>query len=136
MYIDNYRATEEDDLCVYDPNQVYELEVQDLPAQCPYRQMFSFTQFRQGVQGPPSPPPTFTPSQAQAHQFGATTFVDQGAIAPCVFRFVYIWPRRGNGFWAWLTFVGRRSASGFRWTGRSWRFFGMDLRDIRSFQCF
>lgn len=140
MYINYFRDSDDEDICLYDEKDICELEVHDIPTECPYRQMLVDTQFYRIQQGPqsqpPSNPPQFTPSQPQAQQFGATTFVDQGAIKPCVFRFVYIWPRRGNGFWAWLTFVGRRSVSGFRWTGNRWRYFGMDLRDIRSFQCF
>jgi hypothetical protein len=134
----------------YDPNYTYELETEDLPLMCPYRQVVPFPPFPQGPQGPQgfqgpqgskggpsSAPPNFTPSQSQAHQFGPTPqAVDPGAIRPCTYRFVYIWPRRGRGFWAWLVFVGPRSVSGFRWTGNSWRYFGMDLRNIRSFQCF
>ncbi|WP_246615572.1 hypothetical protein [Clostridium thailandense] len=93
-------------------------------------------------QPPSSPPPSFAPSKSQAQVnnakgFGATPYaVDPGAIRPCTFRFVYIWPRRGNGFWAWLTFVGRNSASGFRWNGRRWVYFGIDLRQIDSFVCY
>lgn len=140
MYIDYFRDSDDEDICLYDEKEICELEVQDLPMECPYRQMFFNTQFYripQGPQGqPPSAPPNFTPEVQQAQQFGATPFVDQGAIKPCVFRFVYIWPRRGDAFWAWLTFVGRRSVSGFRWTRNTWRYFGMDLREIRSFRCF
>ena len=82
--------------------------------------------------GPPStPPPSFVPQQ------GPQLFaVDPGAIRPCRFRFVYIWPTRGRAFWAWLTFVGPTSAAGFRWTGFNWVYFGMDLTDISSFQCY
>jgi hypothetical protein len=131
----------------YDPNYTYELETEDLPLTCPYRQVVPFPPFPQGPQGPQgfqgpqggpsSAPPNFTPSQNQSQQFGPTPLaVDPGAIRPCTYRFVYIWPRRGRGFWAWLVFVGPRSVSGFRWTGNSWRYFGMDLRTIRSFQCF
>jgi hypothetical protein len=132
MYIDD--AT----IRFYNSIYNYELETQDFPLECPYRQMDDSTLFAQGPQGgPPSSPPNFTPSQPQSQQFGVTPLaIDQGAIRPCLYRFVYIWPRRGIGFWTWLTFVGPRSISGFRWTGSSWRFFGMDLRDISSFQCF
>jgi len=131
MYID------EDTIRFCNAKYNYELETQELPLDCPYRQMDSFTPLAQRPQGgPPSTPPNFTPPQPQSQQFGASTFIDQGAIRPCLYRFVYIWPRRGNGFWAWLTFVGPRSVSGFRWNRNTWRFFGMDLRDIRSFQCF
>ncbi|WP_253200462.1 hypothetical protein [Clostridium sp. CF012] len=138
MYID------EDTIRLYYSNYMYELEQQSLPLTHPYRQMGPFPPFPKVPQGssgpqgiPSSGPPNFTPSQSQSQQFGATPLaVDPGAIRPCIFRFVYIWPRRGRGFWAWLTFVGPRSVAGFRWNGNTWRYFGMDLRDINSFQCF
>jgi hypothetical protein len=148
MYIDNFRNTDEEDVCSYDPNYIYQLETQDLPVACPYRQIGPFPPippFPGGPQGrphyavgmPPSAPPNFTPSEPQAQQFGVTPYaVDPGAIRPCVYRFVYIWPTRGRGFWAWLTYVGRRSAAGFRWHRNNWRYFGIDLREIRRFQCF
>ncbi len=86
--------------------------------------------------GPPSgPPPSFVPQQSQAH--GAGVFaVDPGAIRPCTFRYVYIWLNTGESFWAWLVFVGSRSAAGWRWTGFRWIYFGVDLRNIESFLCF
>lgn len=137
MYAENYRNYDDQDVCLYDFKQIYDLETEDLPPQCPFRQMITLQRSIQGAQQPPSAPPSFTPQQTQAKQFGASTFaVDQGAIEPCLFRFVYIWPTRGNGFWAWLVFVGRRSVSGFRWDRGTWRFFGMDLRQISSFQCY
>jgi hypothetical protein len=140
----------------YNPEYDDELETEDLPLDCPYRQMQPFPGFpgsqgpqqgppgfpgSQGPQGPkggPSQaPPKFTPSQPKSQQFGpGVKFVDPGAIRPCTFRFVYIWPNRGRGFWAWLTFVGPRSVAGFRWSGNRWRYFGMDLRQIDSFQCY
>lgn len=143
MYID------EDTIKFYYSNYRYDLETQDLLLTSPYRQIGPFPFFpqgpgSQGPQGPKGPqgvpstgPPSFTPSQSQAQQFGATPLaVDPGAIRPCIYRFVYIWPRRGRGFWAWLVFVGPRSVSGFRWYRNNWRYFGMDLRNISSFQCF
>lgn len=147
MYID------EDFVRFYDPDYTYELETEDLPLTCPYRQMPPFPPFQQGPQGPPgfqgpqgppgtqggppSAPPSFTPSQPQTQQSGPSIkAVDPGAIRPCTYRLIYIWPRRGRGFWAWLTFVGRRSVSGFRWNGNRWVYFGTDLRNISSFQCF
>ena len=132
------------------PDYLYHLETYDLPYGCPYRQTVPFGPGPgfggaqgpgpAGQQGPPSsPPPNFTPAKntKSAQGPGASTkFIDQGAIRPCVFRFVYIWPTRGQGFWAWLTYVGRRSVAGFQWNGRRWVYFGMDLRKIDSFQCF
>ncbi|MCX7748133.1 MAG: hypothetical protein N2645_14795 [Clostridia bacterium] len=86
--------------------------------------------------GPPSgPPPSFTPQQAQAQGFGAYA-VDPGAIRPCTYRFVYLWLTNGRQFWAWLTFVGRRSAAGYRWIGFRWVYFGIDLDRIESFICY
>lgn len=94
-----------------------------------------------GLGPPSSPPPSFAPQQSQAQTysqgFGATPLaVSPGSLRPCLYRFVYIWPRRGRGFWAWLTRVDRRSASGWRWNGRRWVYFGIDLRQIESFQCY
>jgi len=90
-----------------------------------------------GSSGPPSgPPPSFVPQQAQA-QGGVGVFaVDPGAIRPCTFRFVYIWLTTGERFWAWLVFVGPRSAAGWRWSGFRWIYFGVDLRSIESFVCY
>lgn len=87
---------------------------------------------------PLGPPPAGVPQQP------ITSFaIDPGAIASCLFRFVYIWMKPGRGlggrmgdqFWAYPTFVGRTSISGFRWDGRRWIFFGTDLRNISSFVC-
>jgi len=62
--------------------------------------------------------------------------VSQASIRPCRFQFVYIWPTTGRPFWAWLINVDRRSIAGFRWNGRRWVYFGMDLRRIAMFECF
>ncbi|HOJ47472.1 MAG TPA: YmaF family protein [Bacillota bacterium] len=86
---------------------------------------------RPGV-APSTPPPSFTPTE----QSPSLRALDPGAVAPCQFRFSYIWPRRGRPFWAWIIFVGRRSFSGFKWEGRRWVYFAMDLRDIRNIQCY
>lgn len=89
-----------------------------------------------GQSGPPSgPPPSKTPTLKST---GGPTVkaVDPGAIRPCRYQYVYIWPKYGRPFWAWLTFVGPRSAAGYRWTGYRWRYFGIDLNQIESFECF
>ncbi|OIJ22508.1 hypothetical protein BKP45_06000 [Anaerobacillus alkalidiazotrophicus] len=83
--------------------------------------------------GPPtSPPPSYIPTQAQ--QVG-TFAVDPGGIRGCLFRYTYIWLRNRQQFWYYPTFVGRRSVSGYRWTGFRWVYFGVSLREITSFQC-
>jgi len=87
--------------------------------------------------GPPQgPPPSFTPSQASAQQSIGVLAVDPGAIRPCRFRYVYLWLDNGQQFWAWLIFVGGRSVAGWRWTGFTWVYFGIDTNRIRSFVCF
>jgi hypothetical protein len=88
-----------------------------------------------GQGGPPSgPPPSFTPSLTQAQGPGVFA-VDPGAIRPCTFQFVFIRLTNRRSFWAWLTFVGRNSVAGYRWNGRRWVYFGVDLRRIDSFFC-
>lgn len=93
---------------------------------------------------PPGGPPNFIPSKndkgvqnlsGQAGP-GATPLVSPGSISFCLFQFTYIWERGGRSYWAYLLNVDRRSVSGFRWLGRSWAFFGVDLRRIDSFICF
>ncbi|MCG3419216.1 hypothetical protein [Oceanobacillus jordanicus] len=80
---------------------------------------------------PTTPPPSFQPVQPQAQLFA----VDPGAIRSCLFRFTFIWTR-WQSFWFFPTFVGRNSISGFRWTGNRWFFFGTDLDNVQSFQCY
>jgi hypothetical protein len=146
MYIDDYRNFDvNEDIDEFDDmNQLYNLETYDLPTGCPYRQMIpppiggpGPSSGPSGQNAPSGPPPNFTPSQAQGYQGGmGVKAVDPGSMRPCLYRFVYIWPKRGRGFWAWLTFVGRRSASGFRWNGFRWVYFGIDLQRIESFTCY
>ncbi|RIU91943.1 hypothetical protein [Oceanobacillus picturae] len=85
----------------------------------------------QSVGAPTTPPPSFQPVQPQAQLFA----IDPGAIRSCLFRFTYIW-MRWQSFWFFPTFVGRNSISGFRWTGNRWVFFGTDLDNVQSFQCY
>lgn len=83
---------------------------------------------------PPGPPPKVTPKKST--NTPSVKSVSPGSIRPCVFQYVYIWLDNGRSFWAWLTRVDRRTASGFRWTGFMWVYFGVDLRRIEFFQCF
>lgn len=110
-----------------------------------------------GISGggmPPGPPPSHTPEKRPPRPGGGgpgghggpgpghggsgqqPKFVESSSLRPCRFKFVYIWPRRGAGFWAWLINVGRRSISGYRWSRGRWAYFGMDLREIDSFICY
>jgi hypothetical protein len=90
----------------------------------------------QGAQSgaPSGPPPSFVPAQSQ--QVG-TFAVDPGSIRGCLFRYTYIWMRNRQQFWFYPTFVSRTSmsVSGWRWTGFSWMFSGVSLREIQSFTC-
>ncbi|MFC2947476.1 hypothetical protein [Virgibacillus sediminis] len=80
---------------------------------------------------PSTPPPPFTPDQNQFQLYA----VDPGGIRGCLYRFTYIWLRR-DSFWFYPTFVGRNSIAGYRWQGRRWVYFGIDLDRIESFQCY
>ena len=83
--------------------------------------------------GPPtSPPPSMVPQQTQ--QVGAFA-VDPGSMIRCLHRFTYVWLRGREQFWFFPTFIGRRSVSGYRWTGSRWLHFGISLRQIQSFTC-
>jgi hypothetical protein len=83
-------------------------------------------------QAPTTPPPSFTPSRPQF----SIAAVDPGGISGCLFKFTYILLTNNQAFWAYPIFVGPRSISGFRWTGYSWVYFGIDLNLIDYFQCY
>ncbi|SEQ78290.1 transporter [Piscibacillus halophilus] len=88
----------------------------------------------QGPGGPPQgPPPSFVPQQGG--QFGVQA-VDPGSIRGCLYRYTFLWLDNRQRFWFFPTFVGRRSVSGYRWTGFFWVYYGVDLRRIESFQCY
>jgi len=100
------------------------------PSQVPGRP--PYTQAPSSSSGPPSnPPPAFLPQQSPS-----LYMIDPGAIRPCTFQFVYLWLEDGRSFWAWLTFVGRRSVAGWRWFGNRWIYFGTDIDNISSFVCY
>lgn len=87
----------------------------------------------QGMQQAPTAPP---PQTAPPKPMTSTFAVDPGAIAGCLYRNTYVWPRSGPGFWFYPVFVGRTSVAGFRWNGFSWMYTGIDLQRIESFTCF
>lgn len=92
---------------------------------------------------PKSPPPNFIPSKSDS---GVQSFSSSGggvskAVSPtsirfCLFKHTYIWERNGRSYWAFLLNVDRRTVSGFRWLGRNWAYFGVNLRRIDSFVCY
>ncbi|WWB87008.1 transporter [Priestia aryabhattai] len=88
-----------------------------------------------GAQPPSSPPPAFTPAPKLGSGGPSLYAVDPGAISGCLYRYTYIWPRYGRPYWFYPTFVGRRSVAGYRWTGSFWVYAGVDVNQIREFQC-
>lgn len=93
---------------------------------------------------PKSPPPNYIPTKSssgvQSFSSGGdgiqTTAVSSNSIRFCLYKYTYIWQRNGRSYWIFLLNVDRRSMSGFRWTGRYWVYFGIDLRRIDSFVCY
>ncbi|MGL4337961.1 MAG: hypothetical protein ACRCST_13790 [Turicibacter sp.] len=84
---------------------------------------------------PTSPPPSFTPQKEPSSGPGLKA-IDPGGIKGCQYRFVYIWPMYGPGYWMFLTYVGKKSIAGYRWNGRHYVYGGVDLNAIESFQCY
>ncbi|WP_225434190.1 transporter [Peribacillus tepidiphilus] len=92
-----------------------------------------------GQTGPPSgPPPAFTPQQTTLLGGPQGLAVDPGSLRNCLYRFTFIWLNNGRSFWFYPTFIGRNSVAGYRWRRRynRWVYFGLDTRNISSFQCF
>ena len=126
--IDYEGATYDDMPEILDPaNQFY----------CPYIQFYAFhppmympNMSRQQPHHrlPPGPPPAHTPSKKNA----STT---KSSLKPCLFKYTHIWPKRGNPFWAWITYVERNTISGYRWYRNRWAYFGMNIKQIDNFIC-
>ena len=93
---------------------------------------------------PKSPPPNYTPSKKDhevqnfSHgEYGpGTNAVSSNSIRFCVFKYTYIWEVNGRSYWAFLFNVYRESVSGFRWNGKNWGYWEVDLRRIDSFVCY
>lgn len=85
-------------------------------------------------EAPTAPPPSFVPQMTSA----SVMAIDAPSMRRCLNRNTYVWLRNGRSFWFYPTFVGRNSVAGFRWSPsrRRWMYFGIDAREIRSFQCF
>lgn len=82
-------------------------------------------------QPPMMPPPPFMPEKPQMQ----TKAIDPGAIRGCLYRYTYIWTEN-DSFWFYPTYIGRNSISGYRWSRNRWVYFGIDLYNIQSFQCY
>jgi len=93
---------------------------------------------------PKSPPPNYIPNKNdggvqsfnQGNYGAGTKAVSQNSIRFCLYKYTYIWEVNGRSYWAFLLNIDRVSASGFRWLGRRWVYFGVDLRKIDSFVCY
>lgn len=81
------------------------------------------------------PPPPANPPAAAAASGPSLKAVDSGAIRGCLNRYTYIRLEGREQFWMYPTFVGRKSVSGYRWYGFMWLYYGVDLTQIKSFQC-
>lgn len=89
-------------------------------------------------------PPNYTPSKKDkgVQSFGSsqggpqTKSVSPNSIRFCLFQFTYIWEVNGRSYWCYIIQVDNRTVTGFRWFGRSWAYFGIDLRRIDSFVCY
>lgn len=97
----------------------------------PYFRVFPGTPGPQSSQAPTAPPPSFTPQQSPS-----TFAIDAGSIRMCRNRNTFVWLTNGERFWYYPVLIGPDSTSGFRWNGRFWMIFAINLRRISSFTCF
>lgn len=86
----------------------------------------------------PGPPPSYTPKQAPSSKSSNSNMlkVSPGSLSPCKYQYVYVWQTNGSSYWAWFTRIDRTTASGYRWNGYRWVYFGVDLNRIESFECY
>lgn len=95
---------------------------------------------------PQSPPPNYVPSKkdkgvqnlkgGESKDNISTKAVSPTSISFCLYKYTYIWETSGRSYWTFLLYIDRTTVSGFRWLGRNWVYFGLDLRRIDSFICY
>lgn len=119
-------------------NQNYPFEPINLTKQNKEKQKYPSNNFQNNQNAMPGPPPSFTPKQNTVSKNNNPSLlkVSPGSIRPCKYQYVYMWLTNGNSFWAWLTNIDHNTASGFRWNGYRWVYFGIDLNRVESFECY
>lgn len=92
---------------------------------------------------PSGPPPFSNPSKnnknVQNLNFSyknSKKGFSSNSLAPCLYRYTYIWQKNGFSYWAYLTSLSSCSISGWRWIGFRWVYFGVDYKRIDSFICY
>lgn len=85
----------------------------------------------QNIKSPPKGSPKKSDSQVKSFKN-----VSPNSIRFCLYKYTYIWERRGRNYWAFLTYVDNRTVAGFRWFRFRWVYFGIDIRRIDSFVCY
>ena len=92
---------------------------------------------------PLGPPPFDKPSKNNKHvqnlNLSSSNYkksFSSNSLAPCLYRYTYLWQKNGFSYWAYLTSLSSCSISGWRWIGFRWVYFGVDYKRIDSFVCF
>ncbi len=88
-------------------------------------------QRRPGLPTPP-PPPFFPPDRQPGQRLTSPR-----QLSRCLYRVVYIWPKRGRPFWIWPVAIRRNTVEGYRWNQRRqrWNYFTMSIDQIDRFRC-
>lgn len=117
------------------PREPYGPMNQDMPNRRRFDPDFNYGNrpddfFPPGIRVPLGPPPEMTPSLSRDRNR------QRRNINNCLFRFVFMIFRNGERSWVWPIQIRRRELIGFRWNGRRWVNFRVDLRNIADFICF
>jgi hypothetical protein len=114
----------------YCPYSMYRL-------QCPFNYGYrpKVEEYPIQQQAPPkNPPPNYTPKLSDAASPTLTT-VEFGVVAPCIFKFTYLWLKSGDSFWSYIVYVSKTSIAGWKYKAGQWVYFGLDLKEIKNFIC-
>lgn len=79
---------------------------------------------------PVNPPPGAVPNEP-----AAAVPIEPSTLTPCAFKYTYLWLKNGESFWAYITSVGKKSVSGWKYTKNRWKQFGTRLTQIKKFTC-
>ncbi|MDR0958226.1 MAG: hypothetical protein LBM16_03340 [Clostridiales bacterium] len=75
-------------------------------------------------------PPIYAPSEQNSH-----AFIGANSMRSCLGNYAYVWLKSGESFWLYVTYIGRQSIYGYKWTYFGWAYSAVNVFMIRRFFC-
>ena len=107
------------------------------PIQCPLANQYRPKVEEYAIQqqaAPKNPPPNYTPKLSEVPPLKPPV-VHIRVIGPCLLKYTYLWPKKGDSFWSYITYVSRKDIQGWKYVSGQWVSFTLKLKEIENFVC-